>query len=531
MPTNVTDPVTGIVIPTPGEEPGEQYAVDVSNALLTLAHLTHTGASNQDGYQIPSAGINFNADLSAQSNNLTDLRSTRYTVQSSPLAGPGDRACVYFSGVDLYCNDANGVPIKITGGGALDVTVSNNYVPKSISANYTIQTTDGYEIFIINTSAARVITLPLAANVAAGRFYIFKDATGTAFTHHVTINCSGADKIDGAASYTLEGAYSAICLVGDGSANWELLKYDQVIYKSGESLTFDTGSTLTTLTGSTLAINSGTTVTAALNSASSVTTSSTPITLGGASVVTLGGTSQLNTANSGTININTNSGFICSTVGGMQLTNVAALSTQALHAIQIVHAGGLYTNSGPGSIELGGTSADIGFTNTQSILRNVAPRVIGGLQSNWQTYFAGPYGALTVPTTTSNQQVILEIPYLLDGQTLNSVHVYWLPVSHSSLPQHFPSLDVRATNTTSTTVPGADFSLNTGAPISPTAANVSAYNALKGWTFTCNQVNVIDHTNYMYYMILTDEYGTNSLAGGTYYGFQLNYSVTDMRIA
>lgn len=531
MATSFVDPVTGIVIPIPGAEPGPLYADDVSDALLTVAHLTHTGPENQDGYQIPSAGLNINADLSFQSHNLVDLRSTRYTVQSSPLNGPGDRAAVYFSGVDLYANDANGIPVRITGGGALNVTVSNNYVPKSITSNYTIQPTDGYEFFYINTTANRLITLPLANNVPKGRFFIFKDITGTAFTHNVTINCSGADRIDGASSYVMKGAYSAICLVGDGVAAWELLKYDQVIYKTGESLTFDTGSNLN--------LNNGSVLTATLGTASAIHLTGSSVTLDGYSttlinqnsLVSLSGNASLVTSGNGNIDITNSKGITVDGYNGIQLNVAGSIEANFNHAIELAVKKSLYTKAGSNTIALGGTSADIGFENTQTIIRNVNPRVIGNLPSNWSTNFAGPYSSIYVPTTTSTQFVLLEIPYLLDGQTLNSVTVYFRPATHTQLPQHYPSLDVRCTNTIPGSVPGSDFSLNTGAPIFPTASTLVAYNALTSWTFPCNQAQIINHANYMYYMILTDENGTNSVPGGTYYGFQLNYSVTDMRIA
>lgn len=267
MPNFTIDPITGIQIPTPSVDPGPDYSTNVSNALTTLAHLTHTGAAHLDGYQIPSAGLNINADVSFQSNNITSLRSSRYTSQSGTLSGSGDVNCVYVDGGNLFYNNGSGTPIQITSGGALDVTVSNNFNLKNLSSNYTIQPSDGYIVLDINTStSAVIITLPLAVNVAAGRFYIVKDGTGNADTHHITINCAGSDTIgtdlSGAqSSIVLEHPYAVTMLIGDGVSSWLLLKGDQSLFSSGETLQLDSGSTLSIQSGATVSatITSGTT--------------------------------------------------------------------------------------------------------------------------------------------------------------------------------------------------------------------------------------------------------------------------------
>lgn len=521
MSNYITNPITGIKVPTPGSDPGPEYAQFVSNALNTLSALTHTGVSNLDGYQIPAAGLNINADVSFQSHNATSLRTTRYTEQLTVPSGVGDVGCVYFLGGDLWINNGSGTPVQITAGGAVDVTVSNTYPAKSLSSNYVINPSDGYIIFEVNTTAARIITLPLANSVANGRFLIIKDSTGTANTHNITINPAGSDLIDGQGSYVINTNYGVVELIGDGNAKWQVFRGAQTEYDSGESLTFGSGSALNLLSGATETISSGGTV--HFNTGSHLDgyfTGNVELNAG-----------HLNTSSTGVININNNSGFVCNTVGGMQLTNSDALNANAAHAIQVIHSGGIYTNGGVGSIELGGTSADIGFgVNTQSITRVIPPQSLG-LPSNWSPYAAGPYPAIYVPTTTSNQQVIIPLNYLLNGQTLNTVKVLIsVGGSHSSLPQHLPAVDVRCVNLTATSVPGADFSLNTGAPISPNPADATAWNATKSWTFTCNQANLIDRTQYSYYILLTDEYGTNSLAGNVYFGFILNYTVTDMQI-
>lgn len=244
MANYTVDPVTGILIPTVGVDPGPDYATNVSNALATLAHLTHTGVSNLDGYQIPAAGLNINADVSIQSHNLTSLRSTRYTNQNATLAGSGDLDCVYFKSGDLWINNGSGTPVQITGGVSVNVTASNNYSTKFLTTNYTINSSDGYILFSCNTGAAIILTLPLANSVPAGRFYLVKDRTGTAHTNNVTINPAGSDTIDALSTLKLIANLGAVALVSDGTSNWQVLQYDKTIYKGTDTLSFETGATL-----------------------------------------------------------------------------------------------------------------------------------------------------------------------------------------------------------------------------------------------------------------------------------------------
>ena len=238
MANYTVDPITGIKIPTVGEDPGPDYATNISSALETLAHLTHTGASNSDGYKIPTAGLDINDDLSIQSHNLTDVRATILTDQNDVLSGSGDFNCVYSVDGSLYYNDSNGYPIKITAGGTVNTTSDDIFVIKNISANYTIDYLDGYTVFNCNTtSIALLITLPLANDVPAGRFYYFKDSTGHANAHNITIQAAGAQDIDGGSSnYYIMNNFGACMLMSNGSSVWQAYKFDQNEYNTGEQL-------------------------------------------------------------------------------------------------------------------------------------------------------------------------------------------------------------------------------------------------------------------------------------------------------
>lgn len=226
MPTYTTDPVTGIEIPTTGSDPGPDYADRISAALLALAHLTHTGASNQDGYQIPAAGINFNADISAQNNDLTNLRSTRYSNQGSTLGGAGDVNCLYFKDGNAYINNGSGTPVQLTAGSSLNSSADNNFPTLEISSNHTINAVDVDVAFNCDVSGgALAVTLPLASEVPAGRFYFVKDKTGSSDGYNISIQPNGTDTIDQGSTYKIADKRGAVLLVSDGVDNWQLFKF------------------------------------------------------------------------------------------------------------------------------------------------------------------------------------------------------------------------------------------------------------------------------------------------------------------
>ena len=103
-------------IPVVGQDPGPDYADNINNSLTIIDQHDHT-----PGYGVPITpnGLSINTDLTIGANNLTDVRSTRFIPQASPLALPADLGCIYESGVDLYYNDGSGNQIRITQGGGI----------------------------------------------------------------------------------------------------------------------------------------------------------------------------------------------------------------------------------------------------------------------------------------------------------------------------------------------------------------------------------------------------------------------------
>lgn len=111
-----TSPNMSLPVPVVGVEPGPAYAQDINTCLTTLDAHNHTSGN---GVQVPSSGLNINADLPFGGNNAITIRSARFNAQPAVLAVATDRRCLYAVGNELYYNDGLGNQVKITNGGAV----------------------------------------------------------------------------------------------------------------------------------------------------------------------------------------------------------------------------------------------------------------------------------------------------------------------------------------------------------------------------------------------------------------------------
>lgn len=117
MANTTTSPNMGMPVPVVSVDPGPDWANNI-NASLSIID-SHNHSSGQ-GVQIGPSGININADLPLNNNNLTTARTVRFQSQLSPIsAASPDLGCLYESGVDLYYNDGSGNQIRITSGGSV----------------------------------------------------------------------------------------------------------------------------------------------------------------------------------------------------------------------------------------------------------------------------------------------------------------------------------------------------------------------------------------------------------------------------
>jgi hypothetical protein len=88
-------------------------------------------------------------------------------------------------------------------------------------ADYTILSTDRYIGLTAALTAARTWSLPAAAAVVGGTQVDIKDeAGGITSTNTLTVTATGAETINGAASFVLNVAYAGVRLISDGISKW-----------------------------------------------------------------------------------------------------------------------------------------------------------------------------------------------------------------------------------------------------------------------------------------------------------------------
>jgi hypothetical protein len=233
----VTSPNMSLQIATPGSTggignapTGQDYATQTSNSLTIIDAHSHLPGS---GVPITTGAININGDLTFNAFNVTNQRASRFISQAATLALPSDVLQIYVSNNNLYYNNASGTPVQITNGSSLAGGGSSGnsllYSYLAVSANKTILSTDVISYFDVNTgSSAITFTLPQASAIAAGTYYIFKDASANASSNNITINvASGSgNQIDGSSSYIIKQNNGCVVLISDGSSHFRVERLD-----------------------------------------------------------------------------------------------------------------------------------------------------------------------------------------------------------------------------------------------------------------------------------------------------------------
>jgi hypothetical protein len=131
-------PYMGLDLPVPTVTIGPAYASMIVTAFESIDEHDHTTGK---GAQIPTAGLNINADLSFAGFSASSLKSLRFSDLSVALSDPSDLNCLYNVNGNLYYNDGAGNQIQITAGGGLNASsvggIGGDYATSSASLFYT----------------------------------------------------------------------------------------------------------------------------------------------------------------------------------------------------------------------------------------------------------------------------------------------------------------------------------------------------------------------------------------------------------
>lgn len=145
--------------------------------------------------------------------------------------------------------------------------------------------------------------------------------------------------------------------------------------------------------------------------------------------------------------------------------------------------------------------------------------------------------SLIGPGTTGGQ-VVVELIAPHNGATLSTLDVVFAAATHGAVPATLPSVNVQRVQSGTTlgvAITGVSSLSSAGAggyAFFPTPGSGAAYtnsNLLQKWTFTANQNNVIDRSQYRYLISLVDEGGANAVIGNKFLYFIAHFTgITNM---
>jgi hypothetical protein len=478
----MTTPFMGLTVPVPSTTQGipsapagQDWATLITAIFSKIDSHNHTSGN---GAMITSSSILISSDFSLNGNNINAVNSLRLNSQGSTLSGSSDVGSLYQVLGDLYYNNGGGTAVKITTGSVVNSsTTSNvNFLEQAVSSNITIAAAATFNLYSINTTAPRTITLPLANAVAAGRWYIFKDLTGNSATNPITILTAGSQLIDGSGTSAVFGsAYGAWQLESDGASVWKVSSANY-----GPNPTFGTTTTGSLQCNGSFASVGGATINGNISAGGSLSAGTylnvnTSATIG-TSLQVSGATSLLNTLNVNAANVQ------------LYSTSYPVFVTPRVHSHQ-EHAVACLLNVPNANISIG-------------------PFVVAMTQasSQYSAYF--------------------RLPSLHDGATLSSLTINFQTLGYSGpsdYPATMPSVQIYRSDGNSMT---------TSATVYSGSTSNWYLTGSKTFVYTPTQYNVIDTTNFTYAIYLNSPVGSGAAKSMSIGNLSPFYTgITDLRFA
>lgn len=174
-----------LTLPTVDSTIGPTWANQLNTAITTIDAHDH---SSGKGTQIPTSGLNINADLSLNNFSLSSVGSINFNSLTSSLSTTNS---VYVKDGDLYFTDAAGNAVRLTASGNINTGSIGGIGGDYVSASATVYYTDSTLKYTFLDSASDPATI------------VVGPITATNITSSGTITTSGAVTVSGAT--TLNG--------------------------------------------------------------------------------------------------------------------------------------------------------------------------------------------------------------------------------------------------------------------------------------------------------------------------------------
>lgn len=214
--------------PEPNVTLGPDWAQKLNDALDLIDAHDH---SSGKGVKITPAGLNINADLPLNENDITLLRTAAFVAQAGTLSTVDKRA-LYAVGGDLYWNNGSGGAVQVTNGSAVVSSISGAFATKTPGGYpYTVVSGDAQKVILVDTGSARTINLPAATTAI---LFCIRDSAGQAGTNNITVAPNGLDTIEGVnANYTLKSNNGWWFFISDGVGAWYVTETSPQIIPAG----------------------------------------------------------------------------------------------------------------------------------------------------------------------------------------------------------------------------------------------------------------------------------------------------------
>ncbi len=178
MSDTTISPNMGLPVPTVGEDPGPDWATNLNASLSAIDSHNH---SSGQGVPITPDGISINSDLSMNNNDLSSVRSVRFTPQSGAIADPTDLGCLYENGVDLYYIDGAGNQVRITQSGSVSGSAGTiTGLPSGTASAAFAGSTFTFQSATATPAAMNVGSVKVSQTSASGKGVTISAAAGQA---------------------------------------------------------------------------------------------------------------------------------------------------------------------------------------------------------------------------------------------------------------------------------------------------------------------------------------------------------------
>ena len=154
-------------VPVPTLTTGPEWAQDIYACLYSQID-AHDHSSGK-GVQVPVAGLNINGDLTFQTHSATNLLTTSFVSQVSPLSTATYPLALYTVGSELWYNDNVGHQVQLTNGGTVNV------VSSGISDGSGAKAAFVSKVLVVNSAAST------PGNIQAGSLLMGNNNTGGHF--------------------------------------------------------------------------------------------------------------------------------------------------------------------------------------------------------------------------------------------------------------------------------------------------------------------------------------------------------------